>query len=137
MDEFERNVADIEKRLDRMQSKADQFEGEIVKYFDRINDKLFTLNNLYIGAYLALIAIKPLTPKYIMFLPVANAIVIGYLDWLLMESFRRMSKLMDMSPSEIDKETKKMNNINVLAFIPVVTTLIVSGMLIAYIYYYV
>ena len=136
MDDIEREFDDIEKRLDRMQLKADQFESEILKYLDRINDKLFTLNNLFIGAYLALIAIKPQTPKLIILIPLINSLLIGFIDWLLMESFRRMSRLMDMSPKQIDDETRKMSTINLIAFLPVVTTVVVLGLLVGYVIYY-
>lgn len=136
MDEFERTANDIEKRLDRMQDKEDHFKDEIVKYLDRINDKLFTLNNLFIGAYFALIAIKPQTPKLIILIPLINSLIIGFVDWLLMESFRRMSHLMSMSQVQIDEETEKMDTINLISFGTIVTTVIVLGMLVGYVIYY-
>jgi hypothetical protein len=136
MDEFERTANDIEKRLDRMQDKEDHFKDEVVRYLDRINDKLFTLNNLFIGAYFALIAIKPQAPKLVILIPLINSLIIGFVDWLLMESFRRMSHLMSMSMVQIDEETKKMDAINLISFGTIVTTVIVLGMLVGYVIYY-
>ncbi|MNV68507.1 hypothetical protein D3C71_1613650 [compost metagenome] len=48
----------LDQRLDAIQIVG---LSDLVKYFDRINDKLFQLNNMIIAGYFALIVIRPNT----------------------------------------------------------------------------
>jgi len=137
MDEFERTLKDIEKGLDRMDDLEDKYKWEIVKYFDRIHDKLFYLNNIYIAGYLALIALKSNVPKSILIIPLANAILILFIEWLMLEASRRMSRLTKMPPEQINKEINKMNDINLFSLLVIFTTLIVTVSLFVFVYYYI
>lgn len=137
MDELEEALRSVERRLDKIQETEDKYKWEITKYFDRIHDKLFYLNNIYIAGYLALIALKSNVPKPILIIPLGNAILILFIEWLMMQASRRMSSLTEMSPDQIKKETGKLSDINLFSLLTIFTTLIVTVFLFVFVYYYI
>lgn len=83
--DLDRIMKEADERDQRMAKMEADGLSDIVKYFDRIQDKLFNLNNIVIAGYFALIAINKHISKGIIFIPVANLIFLIYVGCRMME----------------------------------------------------
>ena len=54
---------ETEERDKRLAKMEEDGTNEIVKYFDRIHDKLFDLNNILIAGYFSLVALNKQVSK--------------------------------------------------------------------------
>jgi hypothetical protein len=125
----------IQSSLISIKEKKDYHSKEITKYFDRINDKLFSVNNFLIAGYLALIAFKTQTPKIIIFAPLINCAILIYVDWRMMENNRVLSDPNDFDEANISKANRKLGNTNLLSLLTIVTSTITVSIFAAYVYW--
>lgn len=126
LDEMERSVAEIEKRMTEREAQG---LADIYKYFDRLNDKLSSFNNMLVAGYFALAAFSPGVSKWILFFPLLNMSILIYLDYTMMEQGRFMSEVKSKSLSEINKYGKRQDQVTRWSFFTIVTTAIATGIL--------
>ena len=90
---------EIMKRMDKVEEKA---KDEIVKYFDRIHDKLFAYQLFFLAGYISLVAIPSisLSPWYLM-IPVFSILRLVHLDWRMMEHNRVLSNVKNQNKHQL------------------------------------
>ncbi len=67
------------------------------KYFDRMHDKVFSMNNILIAAYFALIAIRTDIPSWIFIIPIANSVMLLNIDYRMLKRARFQSMITTVS----------------------------------------
>jgi hypothetical protein len=125
-------IKENEERDARWKQMEEDAKKDIVKYFDRIHDNLFTYNNLLIGAFFALGQLQVSVSKWTIIIPVVNLWFLIYVDWRMMEKARYESSIMSQPFDTFDGMAKKLQNTNLLSFASIVTTLLVTF---AFLYY--
>jgi hypothetical protein len=135
MSEF--NLEEVQSYLEEsaIQQKEDEKQGiqDIVKYFDRIHDKLLSVNNIFIAAYLALIAFKKDVPHNLLWVPMLNMVLLIYIDWRMMESSRRMANKGKMTLELVNAHVRKGNYTNLLSLLSLVSTIAETILFIKYV----
>lgn len=115
-----------DEELDEIDKNLRKTEEEgvknILKYFDRIHDKLFTFNNILIAGYFALVklvdSISPLT----IIVPVLNLGFLVYLEYRMMEKSRFEANLRSKNKSQIDKHGLSINKTNLYSLLAIGST---------------
>lgn len=111
VDEMLKESEEIFKHFD---NEAERAKGEIVKYFDRIHDKLFAYQLFFLAGYISLIAIPSISiPAWWILVPVFCVIRLIHIDWAMMEQNRKISNIMNLNNTGIDDLNKKQRTINI------------------------
>lgn len=79
----------------------------ILKYFDRIHDKLFTLNTILIGAYYYFSKVDTQIPVLYITLPLLNLGYLIYIEYYNMETSRIEAEITKINLSKIDEKLYK------------------------------
>lgn len=118
-----------ETELKEMDDRLNQIQivglADLVKYFDRINDKLFQLNNMVIAGYFALIVIQPATSSWLILVPILNFFFLLYVDYQMMEKSRLESNLKSLSKEEQKAHVRLINSSTYYSLFTIITTSIV------------
>ena len=109
VDEMLRDCEDIFKRID---NEAERANGEIVKYFDRIHDKLFAYQLFFLAGYISLIAIPSIRISvWWLLIPVFCVGRLIYIDWKMMEQNRQWANIKTLNLVQIEELNKEQNSI--------------------------
>jgi hypothetical protein len=108
--------------------------NNILRYFDRIHDKLFNFNNILIVGYFALSKIYNSIPAINILIPICNLILLLYIEYRMMEKSRFESKIMEQSSETIDGYGKKIDNTTLFSLLSILSTLFVTGMFLYYVF---
>ena len=122
-------IKESEESIQRMEKVPGKANDEIVKYFDRIHDKLFAYQLFFLAGYISLVAIPSINASpWLLIIPIACVWRLIYLDWKTMEQNRRLSDLGNQNKLQMDllKENQKKINQQSLEVIleSVITTVI-------------
>jgi hypothetical protein len=98
---------------------------DLVRYFDRINDKLFQLNTLILGAYFALIAIKDLS-LWLLLIPLITIFLLLFVDYKMMEKSRLQSKFKSFTAEDTDRYEKLVDQPTLYSLLSIVVTGLVT-----------
>ncbi len=90
-------LTQLDKELARIDESFKKTEEEglknILKYFDRIHDKLFSFNNILIAGYFAIIKLEESAPVISILLPIANLVFLICIEYRMMEKSRVESQV--------------------------------------------
>ncbi len=119
------DVAEFEKKIDKIKEDAVK---NILSHFNRINDKLFTFNNILIGGYFALSRIEVDINIKVIMVPLLNLIFLIFLEYLMMEKSRKEAGVDELGLDEFvrfaeNKETKT----TLFSLLAIISTLSVFG----------
>jgi|SRR5882672_3125717 len=123
--EDELESEEIFKNLKKMEEEG---KKNILRYFDRIHDKLFTFNNILIGGYLAFSKIGNQIPLYALIFPLGNLCFLIYLEYRMMENSRYEAQITSLPMSlvkEQGKQISKTTRFSLLAILITLTVLII------------
>ena len=110
VDEMLKDCEDIFKHFD---NEAERAKGEIVKYFDRIHDKLFAYQLFFLAGYISLIAIPSIRISvWWLLIPVFCIGRLIYIDWKMMEQNRQLANIKNLNLVQIEELNKEQNSIN-------------------------
>lgn len=87
--------AEIDKTKASLDKKAYDGTRDTLKYFDRILHKLFSFNNIMIAVFLAIAKLKENVPMELILIPIANLIIIIYMEYKMMEKSRMESNILN------------------------------------------
>lgn len=118
----ETELKEMDQRLDAIQIVG---LADLVKYFDRINDKLFQLNNMIIVGYFALIVIEPKTSSWLILIPIVNFLFLLFVDYQMMQKSRMESNYKSLGAVEREKYGRLISSSNQYSLLTIITTLIV------------
>ncbi len=118
-------VAEFEKKIDKIKENAVK---NILSHFNRINDKLFTFNNILIGGYFALSRIEVDINIKVIMVPLLNLIFLIFLEYLMMEKSRKEAGVDELGLDEFvrfaeNKETRT----TLFSLLAIISTLSVFG----------
>lgn len=122
---------DIFKEVDEItnnfKEREKQGQRDILRYYDRIHDKLFSFNNMLIAGYFVIIAIPNSTINpWWMILPIINMLLLVFVDYEMMEKSRFESDIMNKSKKEIYQHRKKISKTTLRSLFTIILTLLVT-----------
>lgn len=120
----DKELDEIDKNLRRAEIEGVQ---NILRYFDRIHDKLFTFNNILIGSYFALSQIYDSFSVYEILFPLVNLAILLFIEYRMMEKSRFEANVRKKTKAEIDKHGMSINSTNLYSLLAIITTTIVVG----------
>lgn len=125
------------KRIDDNIRKTEE-EGlkNILRYFDRIHDKLFAFNNILIAGYFALSKTDSTVPVISILVPIGNLIFLLFIEYRMMEKSRFEAQITKHPMSEIKKYGKSIKVTNLYSLLTIGTTAIVTGVFLFYLIFY-
>lgn len=124
--DLEKSMQEVDEITERMKVREVQGLTDVYKYFDRINDKLSSFNNMLVAGYFAIVALNSNVSKFILIIPIANMAVLIYLDYIMMEQGRFMSQITSQPISKIEKYGRKQNRATKLSLLTIITTSLVT-----------
>lgn len=124
MEKYDFNSSEEElKRIDERMEKR-EYDGvrDILKYFDRIHDKLFTFNNILIVGFFTISRIKNGIPIELILFPICNLGFLIFIEYRMMEKSRFDSAVMEKTVNEIEKYGRKISLTNTYSLFSIFTT---------------
>jgi hypothetical protein len=91
-------IEQFEKKVEKIKEEAGK---NILSHFNRIHDKLFTSNNIFIAGYFALSRVQPDTSILIIIVPLLNLIFLILIEYLMMEKSRKEYGIDDFDIDEL------------------------------------
>ena len=113
-------IEENEERIQRMDKVEEKAKDEIVKYFDRIHDKLFAYQLFFLAGYISLVAIPSIdVSPWLLIIPIFCVARLIHLDWRMMEHNRVLSDVKNQSKRQLGQlnEKQKWTNMQSLAVI--------------------
>ena len=105
IEELIKESDEIMQRMDKVEEKA---KDEIVKYFDRIHDKLFAYQLFFLAGYISLVAIPSIdVSPWLLIIPIFCVARLIHLDWRMMEHNRILSDVKNQSKRQLDQLNEK------------------------------
>ncbi|CAA7387257.1 hypothetical protein [Chryseobacterium fistulae] len=105
--ELEETFKSVDKTIASLEKKAYDGTRDILKYFDRIHDKLFTFNNIMIVGFFTISKIKEGVPIEFILVPILNLVLIVYIEYRMMEKSRFEANILDNDLHTIQEKIKK------------------------------
>jgi len=124
--EMEETFKEIEKTMASMEKKAYDGTRDILKYFDRIHDKLFTFNNIMIVGFFTLSKLKDNVPIELIFVPLINLVILIYIEYKMMQKSRFEAGILDVNFEEIPKLGNMISKTNNYSLLSIISTFIVT-----------
>ena len=111
VDEMLKECDDIFNRFDNEEERA---KGEVVKYFDRIHDKLFAYQLFFLAGYISLIAIPSISISvWWLLIPVLGVGRLIHIDWKMMEQNRKIANINQLTSTQIKELNEELRTINI------------------------
>ncbi|NII85674.1 hypothetical protein [Pedobacter sp. SG908] len=126
----ETELDDMNKRLERTEESG---ISDTQKYFDRIHDKLFSLNSLLIGGYFALIAIRKDVPNWSIIVPLINSGFLLLIDYRMMVRARIQASITTADEKQREKYGTIINNTNLFSLLSIYSSIAVVVIFVYYI----
>ena len=105
IDEMTKSVEAMSEFFDKKEEMA---ERDIIKYFDRMHDKLFAYHLFFLAGYISLVAIPSINISiWWLVIPIFCVWRLIYIDWKMMEQNRSIANIKTLNKEQIDKLTKK------------------------------
>ncbi|QVY64229.1 hypothetical protein [Polaribacter sp. Q13] len=105
------NVKEFENKVNIIKEEASK---NILNHFNRINDKLFTFNNILIGGYFALSSVYDWVNLKLIMIPLLNLIFLIFLEYLLMQKSRKEASIDELGFDEFITFSETKENRSVL-----------------------
>lgn len=101
-------IKESEEIMQRMDVVKEKAKDEVVKYFDRIHDKLFAYQLFFLAGYISLVAIPSIhVSPWLLIIPVFCVARLIHLDWRMMEHNRVLADLKNQNKQKLDKLNEK------------------------------
>lgn len=130
-DDIKKIMAELDSNMSNLEKEMDDIEKEgiknTLKYFDRIHDKLYSLNNMLIVSYLVIIVIpnSNISP-WLFSVPILNMLFLLYIDYRLLRRSRFQAIIKSKGISEIETQNRYMDKTNLYSLLTIWTTVIVT-----------
>ena len=124
----EKIIEEAEKSLERLSRKIEQIEydskRDVLKHFDRLHDKLFMFNTIFITGYFALCQISKEFNSLILLLPFFSLSILIYIEHFMKEIARKQSYgMFEVNLSEhLKKSEMKYKQVTLLSLLIIVVS---------------
>jgi hypothetical protein len=126
-EELDNIFKDIDEITKNFKEQEKQGQRDILRYYDRIHDKLFSFNNMLIAGYFVIIAMPNSTMSpWWMILPIINMLHLVFVDYEMMEKSRFDSNIMNKSEKEIYQYGKRISKTTLRSLFTIISTLITT-----------
>ena len=126
-EEIEESLKEADEMINNFKEQEKQGLRDILRYYDRIHDKLFSFNNMLIAGYFVIIAIpNSQTNPWWILLPIFNMLNLVFVDYEMMEKSRFESAIMSKSQKEIQNHGKRISKTTWRSLFTIISTLIVT-----------
>jgi len=123
IDKIEKEMAERDARFAKTEEEGLK---NILKYFDRIHDKLFSVNTVYIAGFIALIKISDKVYPLFILVPILNMLYLIWIEYRMLQKSRFESMVTQKTQNEINQWGKDIQKTNLLSLISIILTLIVA-----------
>lgn len=107
LDEMDKEIERIDTHFKQMKRDGNR---DILRYFDRIHDKLFSFNNMLIAGYFVIIALPQSdVSAWWMLFPIFNMLYLIYIEYKMMEKSRFEADITSKTPEQIKQWGDKIN----------------------------
>lgn len=124
--------SEIKKTFENFENIEKEGQKNILVYFNRIHDKLFSFNNIMIAGFFAISTIKQSVPSVTILFPIVNLIILIYLEYRQMEQSRYEAQMTTKPITEITNYGKKIKHTTCYSLISIITTSIVIVVFLLY-----
>ncbi|HZV70206.1 MAG TPA: hypothetical protein VFG10_11710 [Saprospiraceae bacterium] len=111
---------------DKWNRVEDEGVKNILKHFDRIQDKLFTFNNILIAGYFVMAKFEHHGSLWLILIPIANLIFLISIEYIMMERGRFQSRIKSVDRSEIDTWNQRGGKVVIFSILIILSTTIVT-----------
>jgi hypothetical protein len=118
----EQELKDMDQRFERIEESG---IADTQKYFDRMHDKVFGMNNLLIAAYFALIAIRKDVPSWSLVIPIFNSILLLYIDYRMLLRARIQASITKVNAEVRERYGSIQINTNLYSLLSIYSTIAV------------
>ena len=126
-EEIEESLQEADEMINNFKEQEKQGLRDILRYYDRIHDKLFSFNNMLIAGYFVIIAMpNSQTNPWWILLPIFNMLNLVFVDYEMMEKSRFESAIMSKSQKEIQNHGKRISKTTWRSLFTIISTLIVT-----------
>lgn len=124
---LEKILNDADKIIENFKEQEKQGLRDILRYYDRIHDKLFSFNNMLIAGYFVIIAMpnSTISPWWII-LPIINMLHLVFVDYKMMEKSRFESTIMSKTKAEIQAYGNNINKTTNRSLLTICLTILVT-----------
>lgn len=123
-EELDNIFKDIDEITKNFKEQEKQGQRDLLRYYDRIHDKLFSFNNMLIAGYFVIIAMPNSTMSpWWMILPIINMLHLVFVDYEMMEKSRFDSNIMNKSEKEIYQYGKRISKTTLRSLFTIISTL--------------
>jgi hypothetical protein len=124
--ESKRVDKEFEEAIAKHNKIVEEGQKNIIKYFDRIHDKLFNFNNIIIAGFFALSKIENTVPLWTILVPIINLMFLVYIEYRMMETGRFAANSGDKTLDEIKSNGKSISKTNLFSLLTILTTFITT-----------
>lgn len=110
---IEDKIKESEKIFERFDKIEEKAKDEVVKYFDRIHDKLFAYQLFFLAGYISLVAIPSISiSAWWLLIPIICVVRLICIDLKMMRQNQKLADINSLNITEIKKLEEKQNSIN-------------------------
>ena len=110
---IEDKIKESEKIFERFDKIEEKAKDEVVKYFDRIHDKLFAYQLFFLAGYISLVAIPSISiSAWWLLIPIICVARLICIDLKMMRQNQKLADINSLNITEIKKLEEKQNSIN-------------------------
>lgn len=117
--------AEIEERDRYYNALEDVGISDTKKYFDRMHDKVFSINNILIAAYFALIAFRDDVPNWILVIPAINSLILLNIDYRMLRRSRLQANYTNLKEKERETYGRIQTETNLYSLLSIWSTVFV------------
>lgn len=111
---IEDKIKESEKIFERFDKIEEKAKDEVVKYFDRIHDKLFAYQLFFLAGYISLVAIPSISiSAWWLVIPLFCVVRLICIDLKMMRLNRKLADINSLNIDQIKKIEEKQNSINI------------------------
>ncbi|MBO5810833.1 MAG: hypothetical protein J6R32_08425 [Bacteroidales bacterium] len=127
-DSIEEKIKECNEIFSRMEKREEKANDEVVKYFDRIHDKLFSYHLFFLAGYISLIAIPSIRISvWWLIIPVFCVARLICIDWSMMNINRKLAHITNLNPNQIRELSKKQNSITLNSLEVILESILTTG----------
>jgi len=119
-----------DEELDRIDENFRKTEEEgvknILRYFDRIHDKLFTFNNILIAGYFALSKLVDTISTLNILIPIINLGFLIFIEYRMMNKSRFEADVRKKSKQQLENHGLSINKTNLYSLSTIISTVLVT-----------
>ncbi len=131
LEKSDKEIAEIERHFTQTEEEGVK---NILKYFDRIHDKLFAFNNILIGGFFALSKIGNSISVKLIIIPIINFCILIFIEYRMMEKSRFEASIKSQPINQYENHGKRISNTNWYSLLSILTTFIVTSIFLYYLF---